>query len=75
MRELQTKITFFTSNVSKKKISSIFSHLFFLPSRCNLDDKNDISVRTDLTEEGANSTLSVARINKLDSGKHSCKIC
>jgi hypothetical protein len=26
-------------------------------------------VRTDLTEEGANSTLSVAKINKLDSGE------
>lgn len=29
------------------------------------------SVRTDLTEEGANSTLSVAKINKLDSGEFS----
>lgn len=27
------------------------------------------SVRTDLTEEGANSTLSVAKINKSDSGE------
>jgi hypothetical protein len=27
------------------------------------------SVRTDLTEVGANSTLSVAKINKFDSGK------
>ena len=31
-------------------------------------------MRTDLTEEGANSTLSVARINKSDSGNYTCKI-
>ena len=32
------------------------------------------SVRTDLTEEGANSTLSVAKINKSDSGNYTCSI-
>jgi hypothetical protein len=31
-------------------------------------------VRTDLTEEGANSTLSVAKINKSDSGNYTCSI-
>jgi hypothetical protein len=32
------------------------------------------SVKTDLREEGANSTLFVARINKSDSGNYSCSI-
>ncbi|KAG5679583.1 hypothetical protein PVAND_009143 [Polypedilum vanderplanki] len=36
--------------------------------------RGGISVRTDLTEEGANSTLSVAKINKLDSGNYTCSI-
>lgn len=31
-------------------------------------------MRTDLTEEGANSTLSVAKINKSDSGNYTCKV-
>lgn len=31
-------------------------------------------MRTDLTEEGANSTLSVAKINKSDSGNYTCSI-
>jgi len=31
-------------------------------------------VRTDFTEEGANSTLSVARINKSDSGNYTCSV-
>ncbi|XP_070500295.1 uncharacterized protein [Chironomus tepperi] len=36
--------------------------------------RGGISVRTDLTEEGANSTLSVAKINKFDSGNYTCSI-
>lgn len=32
------------------------------------------SVRTDLMDEGANSTLSVARLNKSDSGNYTCSI-
>ncbi|CRK97509.1 CLUMA_CG010898, isoform A, partial [Clunio marinus] len=36
--------------------------------------RGGISVRTDLTEEGANSTLSVAKINKSDSGNYTCSI-
>lgn len=32
------------------------------------------SVRTDFNEEGANSTLSVARINKSDSGNYTCSV-
>jgi hypothetical protein len=31
-------------------------------------------VRTDFTEEGANSTLSVAKINKSDSGNYTCSV-
>jgi hypothetical protein len=32
------------------------------------------SVKTDLMEEGANSSLSVARVNKTDSGNYTCSI-
>lgn len=32
------------------------------------------SVKTDLMEIGANSTLSVARVNKTDSGNYTCSI-
>lgn len=32
------------------------------------------SVRTDFNEEGANSTLSVAHINKSDSGNYTCSV-
>ena len=31
-------------------------------------------VKTDLMEEGANSSLSVARVNKTDSGNYTCSI-
>lgn len=31
-------------------------------------------MRTDFTEEGANSTLSVAKINKSDSGNYTCSV-
>jgi hypothetical protein len=34
----------------------------------------DFSVKTDLMEEGANSSLSVARVNKTDSGNYTCSI-
>lgn len=32
------------------------------------------SVRTDLMENGANSTLSIAKVRKTDSGKYSCSV-
>ncbi|KAG8232150.1 hypothetical protein J437_LFUL010967 [Ladona fulva] len=35
---------------------------------------HDYSVKTDLMEEGANSTLSVARADKADSGNYTCSI-
>lgn len=31
-------------------------------------------MKTEIMEEGANSTLSVARINKFDSGNYTCSI-
>lgn len=34
----------------------------------------NFSVKTDLMEEGANSSLSVARVNKTDSGNYTCSI-
>lgn len=37
------------------------------------DDGND-RVKTETLDEGANSTLSVARVNKSDSGNYSCSI-
>ncbi|XP_049836254.1 uncharacterized protein LOC126281380 isoform X1 [Schistocerca gregaria] len=36
--------------------------------------RGGISVRTDLTNEGANSSLSVARVDKADSGNYTCSI-
>ncbi|CAO1405030.1 unnamed protein product [Diamesa serratosioi] len=36
--------------------------------------RGGISVKTDLTEEGANSTLYVAKINKSDSGNYTCSV-
>ncbi|KDR14869.1 hypothetical protein L798_11009, partial [Zootermopsis nevadensis] len=36
--------------------------------------RGGISVKTDLMEEGANSSLSVARVNKTDSGNYTCSI-
>lgn len=36
--------------------------------------RGGISVRTDLMEDGANSTLSIARVNKQDSGNYTCSI-
>jgi hypothetical protein len=32
------------------------------------------SVKTDLMEDGANSSLLVARVNKMDSGNYTCSI-
>lgn len=32
------------------------------------------SVRSDLMEDGANSTLSIAKVGKLDSGNYTCSI-
>uniref|UniRef100_A0A1B0CDD2 Putative dual specificity protein kinase spla n=1 Tax=Lutzomyia longipalpis TaxID=7200 RepID=A0A1B0CDD2_LUTLO len=37
-------------------------------------NRGGISVRTDLMDEGANSTLSVAKLNKSDSGNYTCSI-
>lgn len=36
--------------------------------------RGGVSVRTDLMEDGANSTLSIARVNKQDSGNYTCSI-
>nr|CAD7462617.1 unnamed protein product [Timema tahoe] len=36
--------------------------------------RGGISVKTDLTEEGANSSLSVARVTKQDTGNYTCSI-
>ncbi|KAJ9585435.1 hypothetical protein L9F63_002782, partial [Diploptera punctata] len=36
--------------------------------------RGGISVKTDLMEEGANSSLSVVRVNKTDSGNYTCAI-
>ncbi|KAL0271552.1 UNVERIFIED_CONTAM: hypothetical protein PYX00_008610 [Menopon gallinae] len=36
--------------------------------------RGGISVKTELMEAGANSTLSVARVNKTDSGNYTCSI-
>lgn len=32
------------------------------------------SVKTDLMDNGANSTLSIAKVHKLDSGNYTCSI-
>jgi hypothetical protein len=41
---------------------------------CNYLHIFRFSVKTDLMEEGANSSLSVARVNKTDSGNYTCSI-
>jgi hypothetical protein len=72
-------ILFVVVERGKKDLVSKKYHLMFPHSFINLFAHRALSfsltlislhsVRTDLTEVGANSTLSVAKINKFDSGK------
>lgn len=39
-----------------------------------LMNKYNSSVRSDLMEDGANSTLSIAKVGKFDSGNYTCSI-
>ncbi|XP_055716820.1 uncharacterized protein LOC129810396 isoform X2 [Phlebotomus papatasi] len=57
------------------KMTTSIVHWLHGDSLLNYDtNRGGISVRTDLMDEGANSTLSVARLNKSDSGNYTCSI-
>ncbi|XP_059610823.1 uncharacterized protein LOC132257795 isoform X2 [Phlebotomus argentipes] len=57
------------------RMTTSMVHWLHGESLLNYDtNRGGISVRTDLMDEGANSTLSVARLNKSDSGNYTCSI-
>ncbi|GAB0093056.1 Immunoglobulin [Sergentomyia squamirostris] len=63
--------------VRAMRISSSFTSVFWTHGDriLNYDvTRGGISVKTDLMEGGANSTLFVARVNKSDSGNYTCSI-